>query len=121
MNHNPGQRKVFWLLGLILVVAAAVATYYFYYQSRAGSDETEQLLARVSELIVLPAEEQPTIATVTDPEALKGQPFFARAKNGDKVLIYSKAQKAILYDPVKNLILEVAPINLNMDSAATRE
>ena len=33
-------------------------------------------------------------------------------KNGDKVLIYSQAGKAYLYDPVINKLLEVAPINL---------
>lgn len=33
-------------------------------------------------------------------------------KNGDKVLIYVKAKKAILYDPAKNIIVDVAPVNI---------
>ncbi len=66
----------------------------------------------VGRLIVLPEDEVPTIATVTDLEALQGQPFFANAKLGDKVLIFAKAGKAILYDPVEQKIVEVAPVNL---------
>jgi hypothetical protein len=38
---------------------------------------------------------------------------------GDKVLIYSRAQKAILYSPSKNKIIEVAPINLTAPTTAT--
>ncbi|OGN17447.1 MAG: hypothetical protein A3F48_04405 [Candidatus Yanofskybacteria bacterium RIFCSPHIGHO2_12_FULL_41_9] len=63
-------------------------------------------------MLVLPTDEQPTVATVTDLEALKGQPFFLNAKIGYKVLIYTKAKKAILYDPQARKIVEVAPINL---------
>ena len=43
---------------------------------------------------------------------MKGQTFFVQARNGDKVLIYSKAQEAILYDPVANKIVSVGPISL---------
>ena len=73
----------------------------------------EGVIAKVSELLVLPSNEQPTLATVSDPELLKNQAFFANAKKGDKVLIYSKSGKAILYDPISNKIVEVAPINLD--------
>jgi hypothetical protein len=61
--------------------------------------------------MVLPADETPTIATVSDPEKLKDQPFFANAKKGDKVLIFSNSAKAILYSPTEDKIVEVAPIN----------
>src|SRR3989338_957014 len=74
--------------------------------------EVNKLLERVSEHIVLPSDERPNIATVNNPESLKNQPFFANAKNGDVVLLYPNSRKAILYDPVLNKILEVAPLIL---------
>lgn len=73
--------------------------------------EIKTVSAKISKLIVLPTDETPTLATVSDPEKLKDQAFFAQAKAGFKVLVYSKAQKAILYDPYTNKIVEVAPIN----------
>src|SRR5258708_6866133 len=65
--------------------------------SQAQQEANAQLLADVGKLMVLPEGEAPTIATVVDPAKLKSQPFFADAKVGDKVLIYTFARKAILY------------------------
>jgi hypothetical protein len=50
---------------------------------------------------------------VVDINKLKGQQFFANGKNGDKIIIYSKANKAILFRPTTNKIIEVAPIKMN--------
>ena len=105
---------------LVLTLASAVMAYYFYDRANrlkldpqtATMDETAALVKKIGELIVLPADEQPTLATVADPEKLKDQPFFANAKTGDKVLIYTNARKAILYNPASNKIVEVAPVNI---------
>lgn len=77
----------------------------------AAEDETNRIKAEVAQLIELP-NETPTIATVTDIEKLKSQPFFANAQNGDKVLLFAQAKKAILYRPSIKRLVEVAPINL---------
>jgi hypothetical protein len=67
----------------------------------------------------LPANETPSLATVTNKEALsKTQLFFASAENGDKLLIYAKAMKAILYRPSTDKIIEVEPIVLNNGAGA---
>lgn len=79
--------------------------------------ENARLVERVGRLMTLP-EEEPTIATVTDPTKLPSEPFFLRAKTGDKVLIYTAAQKAILYDPVADKILEVAPLTMDAGTQA---
>ena len=109
------------ILGLVTVVL--IGTNIFFYQKiktlRANPQsevqaqnqaEVEKLVSTVGKLIALPTGEAPTIATVTDPEKLKGQPFFVNAKMGDKVLIYAAARKAILYSPTENKIIEVAPL-----------
>ncbi len=113
------SRTISILLGVV-VVALIGTTYYFYSQyqtlkmnpEEASRLEADALIAEVSKLIVLPTDETPTVATVTDPEALKGQTFFANAKKGDQVLIYATAQKAVLYDPVAKKVIEVAPVNI---------
>ncbi len=79
----------------------------------------KKLVLEVGKLIELPIGEDPTVATVTDITKLKDQPFFAKAKNGDKVLIYTNARKAILYDPQAKKVIDIAPINIGSPSAQT--
>lgn len=81
-------------------------------QKTDAADEAKQLSAEVGKLIELPSDEVPTIATVVDIEKVKSQAFFTNAQNGDKVLLYAKSSKAILYRPSAKKIIEVAPINL---------
>lgn len=73
--------------------------------------QTEELLNKMKEHIVLPDGEDPIIATVTDAEALKRESnFYALAKNDDVVVIYVRAKKAFLYDPFANRVLNVGPV-----------
>lgn len=81
--------------------------------SGATDKEVKELVETVGKLVVLPENEQPTVATVTDPSKLEGQAFFTSAQTGDKVLIYATAKKAILYRPSQNKIIEVAPVKLD--------
>jgi hypothetical protein len=112
-------QRIFFIISTIAIIAIVLAGYFFYQLRMVKQNsevitkqEVEQLMAKVSALIVLPAGEVPTIATVSDPEALKDQPFFTQAKKGDKVLIYAGAKKAILYSVSLNKILDVAPLNI---------
>lgn len=110
------------VFGFVVVAALGAAIYYFMqYQetqqllkspNQNAEKEVQATVDEVGKLIVLPADERPQVATVSDVNKLKSQQFFANAKNGDRVLIYTKAQKAILYDPVQKKIVEVGPINL---------
>jgi hypothetical protein len=70
-------------------------------------EEVSGLTAKVGELMDLPNNEEPMVATVSDVTKLANQPFFAKALNGDKVLAYTKNKKAILYRPSTNKIIEV--------------
>lgn len=79
--------------------------------------ETDALVAEVGKLIALPTDEKPTVATVTDVGKVKDQPFFKNAKNGDKVIIYTNARKAILYRPTEKRIIEVGAVNINQQAS----
>lgn len=108
--------KHFSSIMVLLVVLLALTSVYFYRKSQndpnaVSQAEVKSLVSKVGRLMVLPENETPTIATVSDPEALKDQAFFVDAKKGDKVLIYSNAKKAILFDPSVNKIITIAPLN----------
>ena len=75
--------------------------------------EAIDILGKVSKLYLIPDGEEPTIATVSDPSVLKGQSFFNLAEKGDKVLIFTKASKAVLYRPSIDKIIEIAPTKNN--------
>jgi hypothetical protein len=105
-------------LAFLLVAASGVAGHlsirlHALERGTAGqaADERGALIARIGRMVVLP-DEEPQIATVTNPDILKGDPFFADAKAGDKLLIFSKARRAILFDPVAGVIVNAAPLDL---------
>jgi len=83
-----------------------------------GSEDADKLVSMVSGLMMLP-DERPTIATVTDKEKLSSQAFFSESQNGDKVLIFTQAKKAVLYRPSTNKIIDVAPVSIGGDATAS--
>jgi hypothetical protein len=121
------RQKVFTVVIPLVALAAIIVAGYFYSQVRvlkqdpqaAAQKEAAGLVAKVGKLLVLPVDELPTVATVSDPEALKDQAFFAKAVVGDKVLIYTTAKKAILYSVALNKVVEVAPLNIGNAKAVT--
>lgn len=78
----------------------------------AAASVVRILVDQIGRLVALPTDETPTIATITDVEKLREQPFFANAENEDKILIYTQAKKAYLYRPSENKIIEIAPVNV---------
>jgi hypothetical protein len=80
--------------------------------------EAEQLKGEIGKYLELPADEIPTVATVADANKVKDQSFFVNAQNGDKVLLFAKSGKAILYRPSTKKIIEVAPINVNQPQSS---
>lgn len=112
------RQRVKILVGVLVIIVLVAVYFYRQYTvlktnpQAAAENEVQKLVQQVGRLIVLPSDETPTVATVSDPEKLKNQPFFANAKAGYKVLIYTNAKKAILYDFVNNKIVEVAPLNI---------
>jgi hypothetical protein len=83
--------------------------------STPSSEETVKILAKVKTHLVLPDEEPKVISLVNIDLLKKDQPFFALAKDGDKLLIYSK--KVILYDPVIDRIVDIAQIRISPPAA----
>jgi len=116
---------------VLLCIVGAIAVYYFYqYQNTrqlmknptiAGQVEIQTVVNNVGKLLYLPQDEQPTIATVSDYKKLQNQVFFQHAKNGFKVLIYTKAKLAILYDPFTNKVVTIGPVTTNQANLAAQK
>lgn len=101
----------------IAIVALCFGGYFYYkinkFQStpkNVKEQEVSNVLSDVSKLYLFPLGDSPTIATVSDPSALKDQSFFNSAEKGDKVLIFTNAGKAVLYRPSINKIIEITSI-----------
>lgn len=83
-----------------------------------GQEAANQVLANVRLLIDIPNEPAPTVATIVDVDALrKGNDFYKKANNGDNLII--TADRAILYSPAKNMILDVVPVEINNKADAS--
>lgn len=122
------SKKPFYIAGVaVLILAVTIGGVLFFgsdssdaevqgaatvSQQQTSESEAIQLKNKLSQFMLLPSEEVPTVATVVDVEKVKNQAFFTNAQNGDKVLLFAESGKAILYRPSNSIIVEVAPINL---------
>lgn len=103
--------KLFFVLFLFFLVAIPI----FLSTKRPTPNEQaatqiQSIIQSLSKKVDLP-NGTPNVYTVSDVTKLKSEAFFAKAKNGDKVLIYASAKKAFLYRPSEDKLIEVAYYN----------
>jgi len=117
--------KTIWLGLLMAVLVGAAGLAVFFYgqwqrvrnnplqaQEEKAQREIAEVMEAVGKLMVLPEGEVPTLVVIDDKENIaKDQEFFKWAENGDQMLVYRQAKKAILYRPKSNKIVNVAPIS----------
>ncbi len=129
-NQKKKSRRGKGLLTFILLVAVVALGWGYYTKNQEvealknpevkaamEQKEIEGLVATISKIILLPTGETPQVLTINDAAAaIKQQAAFAGSVNGDKVLIYSKASKAFIYSPSRNIIVNVLPVTLSNDN-----
>ena len=107
------------LLLFLLLSALGIAGYWYYQYTQSPPvreyAEMKSLVAKIGKMIEIPTDEAPTLATVTNKQKLDNQLFFQRAENGDKILIYSKNRRAILYRPSTERIIDVAVVDITQE------
>jgi hypothetical protein len=124
------RKSVLYILIAIAVAAIVGPSIYFYSKyshaeflrknpTEAAKEEQKQVLDKVAKLTELPSGESPTIATISDREKLAGQPFFANAINGDKVIFYPTSKRAIIYRPSTNKIIDMSQVNVTESVSPT--
>ncbi|MDL2363066.1 MAG: hypothetical protein QFB86_01640 [Patescibacteria group bacterium] len=118
-----------WMITAVVIIFAAFmfaqyrqATNKLYSGSQAVSEQqTLDTVQRVGKLILLPKDQTPTVATVKHADQLKNQAFFKQAKDGDKVLVYSKTKQAILYRPSTNQLIAVSTVTVDPSSSSSAQ
>lgn len=125
---NPSQKKqaglliagaaviVIGLLLLFLLPSGDIAK-----DGKITEREAQKVKAEIAKLINLPQEE-PVMALVTNADQLIAeQPFYQGVTNGDVLVIYPQARKAVLFNPRTNKLVNVGPVNVGEASASGKK
>ena len=131
------QKKSSVVSIIVIVVALAlliVAGWFAFDQYNLQVDKSAQtadnlnqnqsnvsdLLNKVGRHIVLPVGENPSVIDITNIDNLvKQQSFYVGAKNGDKIIIYALAQKTIIYDEERDILVNVGPLFANVSQSTS--
>lgn len=114
------KRKVINAILIFIILVFLSFGLYFYFKLNKiennhneikNQKELKTLMNKISEHYLMPTDEEPTVATVTDPEAT----FFKLSEKGDKVFIFTKAGKAVLYRPSIDKIIEIISVKTSVD------
>lgn len=81
-------------------------------QSSATGDSLQAVQAAINRHYVLPSNEVPALATITDKTKLTAG-FRDNARNGDRLLIYQKNHQAVLYRPSIDRVIAIAPVTID--------
>ncbi|MES2623183.1 MAG: hypothetical protein V4576_02115 [Patescibacteria group bacterium] len=135
-NVSPRQGRN-WLKLILLVLSYVVLALIVWQVTKSHANpatmsaeqaqkELTATVKKVDKLMVLPSDETPQVAIIQDVEALKkSQEFFADAQNGDKILVYTKARKAIIYrdstNKIVNVILNIGPVTDDTNTTPVEE
>jgi len=122
-------KKRWWVLLIVVVLLAGIVVLCYAYLttrnqltklSSNSQNDVQQLTKQIGTYLQLP-DESPTLATVSDVGKLKSQDFFKNAQNGDKVLIFSKSGRALLYRPSTQKIIEYSKVNFGGTKAPQQQ
>lgn len=107
------RRLLVGLLVVLLVLACGTSALLFFKYQRAidtnTNKEADAIAKRIGDIVSLPSE-KPSISTVLDRSKLTNKVLKERAHNGDKLLIYDKAKRIILYRPSVGKVIDMLTI-----------
>jgi hypothetical protein len=102
------------IVAFLLIVTLSAGIYIYHRHQISGLrgvNELKYVENEVSKHYLLPNNEVPALATVTNSSKLT-TPFLKHAKDGDEILIYEKNQIAIIYRPSIDRIVAVGPVDI---------
>lgn len=103
-------RYVFFTILVSCCVGGAV--WYFFTEHLTAEEKkqayVQSITTKVSQLVLTPAGEIPTIGVIPDPNSItENKDFFKNASQGDYLLVYPHARLMIIYSPGKNIVVNM--------------
>lgn len=96
------------------------------YEQVQGADQAQnreaakEIIQKVKQHMVLPSDVEPTVAKIVDVNQLRSRnAFYNKAKNGDYLIVLP--ERAILFDPVADKIVDVVPVQIQPTPQAAPE
>ena len=87
-------------------------------QTDLRNKQVEQLVAKAGKHVILP-EEQPVVVNIENARAMaQEEPFYKDARDNDKVLVFAKEKKALIYRPDEDIIVNMGPVYVEGDGRA---
>lgn len=92
---------------ILVILFIAVGLLFNRYVIKGSSENKDLSLAKtkVGKLMLLPTNEEPTLAEVTDNKTIKDAVLAKSSKNGDQILFYTKSRLVVVYRPSINKIV----------------
>ena len=106
-----GKNLILIIAILIIVVVTIITTWWVTSGSKTqGQKDLTTVKSLVGKHMILPKDEEPTLAVVDDKSQLTDKFLAAKAENGDDVLVYIQNQVAIIYRPSVDRIVAVGTV-----------
>jgi hypothetical protein len=123
-SRRSSGKMLVALLVVLLVVACAAITYLIMSRGSNNDDYTQEQVAleikqKVSRLWLDLPEETPVVTTIENADEVKNQEFFRSVQNGDKLLVFIKEARVIIYRPSEDKIVNAGPVVNDNAGAAT--
>jgi len=120
------QLVLILIITLVIIMIGGLAYYFLrpnstYVNNQGGvnneqlsDNQIQKMLTELGDNILLPKEDEPYVAVITDIEVLVAeQPFYSGAENGDYLIIYPKTARAITYSLKRDQIINVGPVEFD--------
>lgn len=118
---SKDKTKALLITGGVIIALLAIVAGYFVWQylalkndpMAANKETITRITGQIGAVLELPSGEEPKVAQVTDPEKLKGNAFFADVQKDDYMVIYEKAQLAIIYREKTHKLIKVDYVDVS--------
>lgn len=109
------NKTVVIIIGIIALALVATFVVLRMYQAAPNQSESSSVgdaadtMTSIARLMLIP-NEKPVIATINEAQKLiASQAFYMGAIDGDKLVMFPNAKKAVIYSPTRNLIVNSGP------------